>query len=51
MFGRVIRGFEVVQRITEVPTDEKDRPRGYRQPWRTYASIPSPREETRTYVI
>ncbi|OSC98540.1 hypothetical protein PYCCODRAFT_993814 [Trametes coccinea BRFM310] len=27
VFGRVIRGFEVVQRIAEVPTDEKDRPR------------------------
>ncbi|KAI0667825.1 cyclophilin-like domain-containing protein [Trametes maxima] len=27
VFGRVIRGFEVVERITEVPTDEKDRPR------------------------
>ncbi|KAI0364762.1 hypothetical protein BV20DRAFT_1056984 [Pilatotrama ljubarskyi] len=27
VFGRVIRGFEVVERIAEVPTDEKDRPR------------------------
>ncbi|KAH9902507.1 cyclophilin-like domain-containing protein [Cubamyces lactineus] len=27
VFGRVIRGFEIIQRITEVPTDEKDRPR------------------------
>ncbi|KAJ3008450.1 hypothetical protein NUW54_g3149 [Trametes sanguinea] len=27
VFGRVIRGFEVIQRIAEVPTDEKDRPR------------------------
>ncbi|KAI8969860.1 cyclophilin-like domain-containing protein [Trametes punicea] len=27
VFGRVIRGFEVLERIAEVPTDEKDRPR------------------------
>lgn len=27
MFGRVIRGFEIVERIVQVPTDEKDRPR------------------------
>ncbi|KAI0323369.1 hypothetical protein GY45DRAFT_1264689 [Cubamyces sp. BRFM 1775] len=27
VFGCVIRGFEVIERITEVPTDEKDRPR------------------------
>ncbi|KAI0353800.1 hypothetical protein OH77DRAFT_1427114 [Trametes cingulata] len=27
VFGRVIRGFDVVERIAEVPTDEKDRPR------------------------
>lgn len=27
VFGRVIRGYEVVERIAEVPTDEKDRPR------------------------
>ena len=27
VFGRVIRGYDVVQRIAQVPTDEKDRPR------------------------
>ena len=27
VFGRVIRGYEVVERIADVPTDEKDRPR------------------------
>lgn len=27
VFGRVIRGFEIVERIVQVPTDEKDRPR------------------------
>ncbi|TFK86702.1 hypothetical protein K466DRAFT_492335 [Polyporus arcularius HHB13444] len=27
VFGRVIRGYEVAERIAEVPTDEKDRPR------------------------
>ncbi|KAI0788092.1 cyclophilin-like domain-containing protein [Fomes fomentarius] len=27
VFGRVVRGYEVVERIAEVPTDEKDRPR------------------------
>lgn len=27
MFGRVIRGYEVAERIADVPTDEKDRPR------------------------
>ncbi|KAI0759569.1 cyclophilin-like domain-containing protein [Trametes elegans] len=27
VFGHVIRGYEVVERITQVPTDEKDRPR------------------------
>lgn len=26
MFGRVIRGYDVVQKIAEVPTDTKDRP-------------------------
>ena len=26
VFGRVIRGFEVVQKIADVPVDEKDRP-------------------------
>ncbi|EJF56505.1 hypothetical protein DICSQDRAFT_71357 [Dichomitus squalens LYAD-421 SS1] len=27
VFGRVIRGYDVVERIADVPTDEKDRPR------------------------
>ncbi|KAI0749918.1 cyclophilin-like domain-containing protein [Daedaleopsis nitida] len=27
VFGRVIRGYDVIQKISQVPTDEKDRPR------------------------
>ncbi|KAI0636151.1 cyclophilin-like domain-containing protein [Trametes polyzona] len=27
VFGRVIRGYDIVERIAQVPTDEKDRPR------------------------
>jgi peptidyl-prolyl isomerase G (cyclophilin G) len=26
VFGRVVRGYDVVQKIAEVPVDEKDRP-------------------------
>ena len=41
IFGEVIKGFEVVQKIEDVPTDETDRPIKEQKIIRAYLNGPS----------